>query len=57
VPKLDFDHKKKLVVFKIEKSPRTNMGIFGTKKGDFDFISKKTFENKDTRLASIHFPP
>jgi hypothetical protein len=57
VPKLDFDHKKKLVVVKIEKSPRTCMEISGIEESDFDFKSKKTSEDKDTRLALIRFPP
>ncbi len=57
VPKLYFDHKKKLVVVKIEKSPRTSMEIFGTKEGDFNFKSQETSKEKDTKLPLIHFPP
>jgi hypothetical protein len=57
VPKLDFDHKKKLIAVKIEKSPKTSMEICGTKEGDFNFKSKEKFEDKDIRLALIHFPP
>ncbi len=57
MPKLDFDHKKKLIAVKIEKSPKTSMEIFGTEEGDFNFKSEETFEDKDIRLALIHFPP
>ncbi len=53
VPKLDFDHKNKL----FEKSPKIGMKIFSTKEGDFNFRFEETFEDKDTRLALIHFPP
>jgi hypothetical protein len=56
VPKLDFDHKKKLVV-KIEKSLKIGKEIFGIEKGEFDFRSKEALENKDIKLALIHFPP
>jgi hypothetical protein len=57
VPKLDFDHKKKLVVVKIEKSPKTSMEISSTIEGNFDIKFEETSKNKDTRLELIHFPP
>jgi hypothetical protein len=57
VPKLDFDHKNKLFVVKIEKSPRTSMEISGTKEGNFNFKFEETSKDKDIRLALIHFPP
>jgi hypothetical protein len=57
VPKLDFDHKNKLFVVKIEKSPKRGMETSNTKEGDFDFKSKETSKEKDNRLALIHFPP
>jgi hypothetical protein len=53
VPKLDFNHKNKL----FEKSPKIGMEISGTKEGDFNFKFEETSEDKDTRLALIHFPP
>ncbi len=40
MPKLDFDHKNKLFVVKIEKSPKIGMEISGTKEGDFNFRSE-----------------
>jgi hypothetical protein len=57
VAKLDFDHKKKLVAIKIEKSPKISMEISSIEEGDFDFRYEETYGNKDTRLALIHFPP
>ncbi len=57
MPKLDFDHKKKLVVVKIEKSPKTSMEISSTIEGNFDIKFEETSKNKDTRLELIHFPP
>jgi hypothetical protein len=56
VPKLDFDHKKKIVAIKIEKSRKINMEIYGIEEGDFDFKYEERPKNKDTRLALIHFP-
>lgn len=53
MPKLDFNHKNKL----FEKSPKIGMEISGTKEGDFNFKFEETSEDKDTRLALIHFPP
>ncbi len=57
VPKLDFDHEKKIVAVKIEKSPRTCMEISSIEEGDFDFGFEEISEDKDTRFALIHFPP
>ncbi len=57
MPKLDFDHEKKIVAVKIEKSPRTCMEISSIEEGDFDFGFEEISEDKDTRFALIHFPP
>ncbi len=52
MPKLDFDHKNKL----LEKSLKIGMKISSIKEGDLNFRFEETCEDKDSRLALIHFP-
>lgn len=52
------DHKKKLVVVKIEKSYSSSMEIYRKKEVDFDFKAYSfSFEDEDIRLVLVHFSP
>jgi hypothetical protein len=56
MPKLELDHKKQLVVVKIEKSSNMNMEISGKEKADFGFkIESSSSESEGIRLALVHF--
>jgi hypothetical protein len=51
--KLEFNHKKQLVVVKIEKSSNTSMEINGKKKVNFDFKIEPTYLK--VRALDLHW--